>query len=109
MADIDWCSIFNNSGTYWSHDYTDVMTAKVPAACNTCKGTGIESGIDMHGDSDFWDCPDCPTIAKLLAIGTAVMTAQDDGYGVRVDVGGETYGTTDGARFLLRILRVVEP
>jgi hypothetical protein len=38
---------------------------------------GLVSGRDYcYGMHMGHDCPDCPTVAKLLAIGAAVMTAK---------------------------------
>jgi len=69
-----------------------ILAAKVPAACQTCDGTGqtdpvCEScGCLAPGEPTCancggfrtmcrFDCPDCPTIGSLLAYGFNVATA----------------------------------
>lgn len=56
------------------------LAAKVPQLCQTCGGTQRIAAPEGRGDGlpdPGWcaPCPDCPTIARLLAIGAAVMTA----------------------------------
>jgi hypothetical protein len=82
-----------------------ILAARVPQACSTCEGKpwmtqlvccGRDSGswrFATHAEADALResyvnaeghertgtvtlCPDCPTVAKLLAIGVAVMTAK---------------------------------
>ena len=68
---IDFGAIISNSGYAWSHDYADVLAAKVPDLCPDCHGTGDR----MHNGECIGACghPFAPTFAKLLAIGAAVM------------------------------------
>jgi hypothetical protein len=54
----------------------DVLAARVPQACPTCDVCRNGGYTDEVGEfvSISNPCPDCPTVAKLLAIGAAVMT-----------------------------------
>ena len=68
----------------------------------------------MHDTPDHppFDCPDCPTIGKLLAIGAAVMAATEHSAGAFA-VSGEVEMTDNdtaaSAVGLLRFLRSVQP
>jgi hypothetical protein len=50
----------------WSDTF---LAARVPQACPTCEGAG-----EWVYDMERVVCDHCPTVAKLLAIGAAVMT-----------------------------------
>lgn len=87
------------------------LATKVPELCQVCGGTG-ERHYEWGGKAGTFDpCPDCPTIARLLAIGVAVMSG-------RVELPAVTFGGTpnwqqqdrhDGAAWLLAELREVQP
>lgn len=60
---------------HWTVWASAALATRVPQACQTCEGDGIrrsECGAYRPGA-----CPDCPTVAKLLAIGAAVMHGID--------------------------------
>jgi hypothetical protein len=46
-----------------------VLAAKVVQLCTACGGSILHDQVALRDIG----CPDCPTIAKLLAIGAAVM------------------------------------
>jgi len=52
----------------------DILAAKVPELCRECEGTGLDYSGNVNHPTE---CQDCPTIAKLLAIGAAVMSADE--------------------------------
>ena len=54
--------------------HEDQLAAKVPELCPTCGGSGHTEAIRSPRTPDDCTCSDAPTIAKLLAIGVAVMT-----------------------------------
>jgi hypothetical protein len=77
----------------------DVLATRVPQACPTCEGDGnrrSECGAYRPGA-----CPDCPTVAKLLAIGAAVMGFDE------LPQSSDAY--SDGWNDCLIALRAVEP
>ena len=54
------------------------LTAKVPGLCWTCGGSGSTMLAGASARNSYpVECHDCPTIGQLLAIGAAVMTADD--------------------------------
>jgi hypothetical protein len=81
----------------------EFLATRVPQACPTCKGLGCTCpGYCERADDHV--CPDCPTVAKLLAIGAAVMTAPTwvaDDWSLRA--------WTDGWNTAHGRLRAVEP
>jgi len=97
------------------------LAAKVPELCQTCEGDGwvAEPAHHCHGGSCTnqcgepiqADCDDCPTIGRLLAIGTAVMTARmesPEGSGRQgVLLGGEYLAQS--ADRTIAYLRAVQP
>jgi hypothetical protein len=83
---IDWQQIFAERllrgeptvVTSWELGDADIILAtRVPQACPTCGGSGIKM---FPAPILGVDCPDCPTVAKLLAIGAAVMTLDEDSF-----------------------------
>ena len=56
---------------------TEMLAARVPELCQTCKGYGLVAKPLRPGAQALSvtheDCPDCPTIGQLLAIGAAVV------------------------------------
>lgn len=85
-------------------DGVPALDAKVPDLCQTCGGT---KRVATPGTSvDYVGCPDCPTIAQLLAIGAAVMSAEVSG-GWIVQLPGQL--ATNAAELLLSQLRSVQP
>ena len=97
-----------------------VLAAKVSELCRACGGGGLvpqchpehdAQGEDCGCPANFMPCPDCPTIAKLLAIGAAVMSAER-----RTDPTFDTgtWGTVINGEFVwsadtLEALRAVQP
>jgi len=79
-----------------------VLAAKVPELCLTCGG----ERDGAHGNIVAGDCPDCPTIGHLLAIGAAVMAAEVSG-GWIVQLPGQL--ATNTADLLLTQLRAATP
>ena len=75
MSDIDYEQIIWRSQNYENdtHQPHRLLTARVRELCPDCEGTGDR----MHNGECIGACghPNAPTIAKLLAIGAAVMTA----------------------------------
>jgi len=57
-----------------SSDGPEMLAAQVPELCAVCAGSVMAAAErERYG---FWDsCPDCPTIAHLIAIGAAAWTA----------------------------------
>ena len=81
------------------------LAARVPALCTTCGGTTV-----THNERHEWadiQCPDCPTIGRLLAIGAAVMTAESSEDGWVVQLPGQL--ATNFSVPLLTQLREVQP
>jgi hypothetical protein len=84
MTAIDWQQIIVDGlqisaeyGDPWDYNVTgNVATLRVPQACPTCDVCRNGGYTDEVGEfvSISNPCPDCPTVAKLLAIGAAVMT-----------------------------------
>ena len=94
-----------------------LLAAKVPELCRTCGGDGLvpqchpehdAQGEDCGCPANFMPCPDCPTIATLLAIGAAVMTARmlRDSQRYRTECLGRRDAYSDD---LLARLQSVEP
>ncbi len=85
----------------WQVEARTALAAKVPELCQTCDGFGCSVIIEDG------DCPDCPTIAHLLAIGAAVMTAKVEGTcAVRIS---PDHNVAIEADRLLQFLRSVQP
>lgn len=79
---IDFGKIINDSGYAWSHDYDDVLTAKVPDLCPDCNGTGevYVQPLRAGGQAiNVIPCahPNAPTIGDLLAIGAEAYDHHD--------------------------------
>lgn len=93
-----------------------VLATKVPEACKVCGGAGricahSTLGMQVRHVVDcgtYRMCDQCPTVAKLLAIGVAVMTAEVNDWSVEVEVGPQHTAKTDGVKFLMEILQSVE-
>ena len=84
---------------------SELLAARVPALCTTCGGTTV-----THNERHEWadiQCPDCPTIGRLLAIGAAVMTAESSEDGWVVQLPGQL--ATNFSVPLLTQLREVQP
>jgi hypothetical protein len=84
MTAIDWQQVFRDApadGWLCASPFPSTLLAiRVPQACPTCDGSGIRRYTDylngyIVGATE--PCPDCPTVAKLLAIGAAVMHGID--------------------------------
>ncbi len=63
------------------------LSRPASALCTSCGGTGSvgEPGYVHYGipePGSYEQCPDCPTIARLLAIGAAVWSGDLAEYGV---------------------------
>ena len=94
---------------------TEMLAARVPELCQTCKGYGLVAKPLRPGAQALSvthaDCPGCPTIGQLLAIGTAVMTARmesPEGSGRQgVLLGGEYLAQS--ADRTIAYLRAVQP
>ena len=90
------------------------LAAKVPELCQTCEGYGLVAKPLRPGAQALSvtheDCPDCPTIGQLLAIGAAVMSArvEIDDYTVAVEAEGRTWHPSHAITLLDR-LRAVQP
>ena len=84
----------------WKITADGVLAAKVPELCLACKGLGCTCPGYCERTDDHV-CPDCPTIAKLLAIGAAVMTD----HGLDEPMGDYAHGWNH----LLADLRAVQP
>ncbi len=86
------------TGDALDHAGHAVLAAEVPELCPTCGGRGWEvCSVNKYGEPDgAAECLDCPTIAKLLAIGAAVMSADMDDQSTMV-------------RLFLDHLRAVQP
>ncbi len=98
MSSINFESIFKNG--MWSVDGGALsasmtrkiaqaeLTAKVPELCPDCHGDPSWLRDGAHGNLEPCDHPNAPTIAKLLAIGAAVIAAKSrDFYGDDYDDG----------------------
>lgn len=97
----------------WVATTDGVLGAKVPELCQTCGGTGerpLNHQVRKYAEP-YHVCPDCPTIGRLLAIGTAVMTARmesPEGSGRQgVLLGGEYLAQS--ADRTIAYLRAVQP
>ena len=54
-----------------------ILATRVPQLCQTCEGSGkVRNQAWMTRGVVWTDCPDCPTVERLLAIGAAVWTAR---------------------------------
>lgn len=85
------------------------LAAKVPKLCQACGGSGYVVESHILGEN-VNPCPDCPTIAKLLAIGAAVMTDGFElpaprGYAHQLSQAGFAYGV----EMAVAHLRAVQP
>lgn len=80
------------------YDVHLLLATKVPDLCPDCKGTG---STDLNSTYDC-TCPNAPTIARLLAIGEAVWTAEQDHEYITV---GDR--STEWADILLAALKAV--
>lgn len=59
---------------HWAKELTtEALAVKVPELCQTCEDGVIDVSLPPHATPRMMECPDCPTIAKLLAIGAEVM------------------------------------
>ena len=93
---------------------TEMLAARVPELCQTCKGYGLVAKPLRPGAQALSvtheDCPGCPTIGQLLAIGAAVMSArvEIDDYTVAVEAEGRTWHPSHAITLLDR-LRAVQP
>ena len=90
---------------------TEMLAARVPELCQTCKGYGLVAKPLRPGAQALSvthaDCPGCPTIGQLLAKGAAVMgELVDAGAG---DVFEHKSGTYMDGPELLAYLRAVQP
>lgn len=80
------------------------LTDKRPDLCPTCDGASMVRNRSRSGDTHI-DCPDCPTIGRLLAIGAAVMTGAINGQPFDFDRSSYRQGIDD----CLAELRAVQP
>jgi hypothetical protein len=109
---IDWQTLIatedmNSSGNVNPNDWpwfleqaALLLATTVPQACPTCLGVGM---LRFTSDKGWTDpCTDCPTVAKLLAIGAAVMAWQQEEPGPR-----KAYRVA--RHILIDELRAVEP
>ena len=84
-----------------------ILTARYPAACTTCKGTGATLGLAT--DAQSWKvitCLDCPTIGKLIAVGAAVMTWTSEAFYPSTEGLQDAY--IEGGNDVIDHLRAVE-
>lgn len=99
-----------DSNGHYDRDVTRlfVLAATVPALCGTCGGTaGMEEGCprcSLGICSAHQPCLYCPTIAKLLAVGAAVMTLDLSG-----DEGHISPTHINAQQALVDYLRAVQP
>ncbi len=113
MSDIDFAKIIQQALTVTHGEGVWVLDAKVPELCPDCQGEGVVFCADDDDIGDGCDHPNAPTIAKLLAIGAAVMTAEvTEDYDIDYELGdwvsidhGDS--STISAKHLLVALREV--
>jgi hypothetical protein len=88
-----------------------VLAARVPQACPTCEGSGHLGPATGSPQRDYGRaCPDCPTVAKLLAIGAAVMTDAIPAQPGFMPPQGQAWGWyIEGWNDATAALRAVEP
>lgn len=91
------------------YDVHLLLAARIPDLCPDCEGSGYTKKRFLRGVVDDWDCdhPNAPTIGRLLAIGEAVWTADDEGRPYHyVHMSG--HDKTSNAHTLLAALKAVE-
>ena len=81
-----------------------ILATHIPNLCPDCQGTG--NGMLLYGMPDACIHPNAPTIARLLAIGEAAWTAEDEGKPYHY-VHMDGHDKTSNAHTLLAALKVV--
>jgi hypothetical protein len=86
----------------------DLLAAKVPAACQTCGGTGSRMDLNQPiGVVHDHTCTACPSIATLLAYGWNVASAPWSSH-VGNNLSDSDNRWVDGLNARLAALRTIE-